>query len=120
MLNYIFSSFLILFKNSSRNFKEDILCLVFVFVAYVGYVGSVATSGVGSRAGILSKFFIGNNLLLKLLRAFSLALNNIPKLFKKDFFSKVFIPLSKFFNLLAKPVCLLSAFSIDNFPSCTS
>ena len=47
-------------------------------------VGSVASSGVGSRVGlrvgILSKFFIVNNLLLKLLRTFSLALNDNPKL----------------------------------------
>ena len=48
--------------------------------------GFVATSGVGSRVGILSKFFIGINLLLNLLGTFSLALNNNPKLFKKDFF----------------------------------
>ena len=33
---------------------------------------SVAGSGVDSRAGILCKFFIGNNLLLKLLRTFLL------------------------------------------------
>ena len=55
--------------------------------------GSVAGSGVGSRAGILSKFFVGNNLILKLLKAFSLAPNNDPKSFKKDFFSSIFIPL---------------------------
>ena len=47
---YIFShlqfffSFLILLKNSSRNFKEDILCLVFAFVAFVDFVCSVVTS----------------------------------------------------------------------------
>ena len=75
MVIYIFSSFLVLFKKSSHNFNEDILHLAFSFV------GSVATSGsvVGSRVGILSEFFIGNNLLLKLLRTFSLALNKNPK-----------------------------------------
>ena len=48
-------------------------------------IGYVASSGVGSpvvsRVGIVSKFFIGNNLLLKLLKTFSLTLNNNPKLF---------------------------------------
>ena len=48
--------------------------------------GSVAGSVVGSRVGILSNFFTGNNLYLKLLRTFSLALNNNPKLFQKDVF----------------------------------
>ena len=70
------------------------LSLVFAFFAFVGSVatsdvgfvatsavGSVATSGVGSRVGILSEFFIGSDLLLKLLRTFSLALKNNPKLF---------------------------------------
>ena len=77
MLIYIISSLLILFKNSSRNFNEDILRLVFVFVIFVATSGSVAISGsvagpgVGSRVGILSKFFIENNLLLKLLKLFS-------------------------------------------------
>ena len=92
------SLFLILFKKSFRNFNEDILRLVFVFSAFAVFVGSVATSGVGSCVGRLSKFLIGNNLLLKLIKTFSLALNNNPKLFKKDFFSSDFIPLSKLFN----------------------
>ena len=90
------------------------MCLVFAFVAFVAIVGSVTTcgsvtgsfatsrsvagSGVGSRLGILSKFFIGNNLLLKLLRTFSLVLSTDNKLFKKDFFSNVLVPFSKFFN----------------------
>ena len=70
------------------------MCLVGVgSVAGFG-VGSVATSGsvvgsVGSRVGILSKFVIENNLLLKLVRTFSLVLNNNSKLFKKDFFRVV-------------------------------
>ena len=62
---------------------------VFAFV-FVAFVGSVSTSGVDSVAtfgvGILYKFFIGNNLLLKLLRTFSLGVNNDPKLFKKAIF----------------------------------
>ena len=41
-------------------------------------VRSLAGFSVDSRTGILSNFFIGNNLLLKLLRTFSLALNNNP------------------------------------------
>ena len=68
-----FSSFLTLFKNSSRNFNEDILRLIFAFLYFVGSVatsGSVAGSGISSRDGIFSTFFIGNNLLLKLLRIF--------------------------------------------------
>ena len=90
----------------------------------VASVGSVATSGVGSAAGsgvgILSKFFLRNNLLLKLLRTFSLILNNNPKLFKKDFFSNVFVPISNFFSSIAKLLCLRSAFSNDKYPSSIS
>ena len=84
----MFSSLLISFKKFSRNFNEDVLCLLFTFVAFVrsiatfgiGFVaisgvGSVATSDVGSGVGILSKFVIGNNRLLqKLLRPFCLVL----------------------------------------------
>ena len=44
LLIYIFSSFLILFKNYSRNLNEDILLLVFAFVAFA-FVDSVANSG---------------------------------------------------------------------------
>ena len=70
----------------------------------VGYVatfgvgsvaGSAALSGAGSRAKVSFEFFIGNNLLLKLLRTFFLALNNNPKLFKRDFF-QVFLYLHLF------------------------
>ena len=52
------------------------------------FVGFVATSGsaAGSCVGISSKFFIGNKLLLKLLRTISLALNNNPKLLRNTFF----------------------------------
>ena len=49
--------------NSCYNLNLDSLCLV----------GSRASSGLGSRIEILSKFFIGNNLLLKLLRNVSFA-----------------------------------------------
>ena len=55
--------------------------------AFVGFVSSIATSGsvagsvVVSRVGIVSKFFIRNNLLLKLLRTLSFAPKNNPKLF---------------------------------------
>ena len=83
----------------SRNSYKDILRLVFGFVAFVvtvasssSVVSSVATSGsvAGSGVGILSNFFIGNNLHLILLRTFSLVLNNDPKLFKKLPFLKCF------------------------------
>ena len=61
------------FNHSCCNFNLDFLFLV------APVPGSVAGSDVGSCVGILSKFFIGNNLLLKSLRAFSLPLNNNPK-----------------------------------------
>ena len=75
------------FKTFLHNFDKHTLRSVFAFDAFVSFVGSVATSGsvassgVGSPVGILSKIFIGNNLLLKLLRTFSLAVNYNPKLF---------------------------------------
>ena len=55
-------------------------------------IGSVATSRsvAGSRVGISSKFFIENNLLLKLLRNYFLGLNNNPKLYKKRLCFKSF------------------------------
>ena len=71
MLIYYFSSFLISFKKFSHNSYENILWLVFAFVAFVG---SVAASGVGLCVGNLCKFCIGNNQLLKLLRTFSVTL----------------------------------------------
>ena len=86
---YFFSSFLILFKNSLHNFNEDPLHLIYAFVFFVATSGSVA----GPVVGMLSKYFVGNNLRLKLLRTFSLSVNNNPKLFKKYFFSSAFIPL---------------------------
>ena len=61
--------------------NEDILRLVFAFVPFVH---SAATSGYVavyfSTSGSVAGSFIGNNLLLKLLRTFSFALNNNPKL----------------------------------------
>ena len=71
----------------------------------------------GACSGACSRSFIGNNLILKLLRTFSLTLNNNPRLFKKDFLSSIFVPLSKFFNSLVKLLCLLLAPSIDKCPS---
>ena len=53
------SSFLISFTNISRNFKEDILRLVFAIVAFVGSAatygsidGSFGTSGSVSGSGV--------------------------------------------------------------------
>ena len=98
--------------NSCCNINLDFSCL-FGSVAFLG-VGSVASSSYSSRAGVLPKFLIGNNMLLNLLKIFSLALKN------KRFFSIVFIPLSKFYNSMAKLLCLLSASSNDKYPSCIS
>ena len=102
---------MISFINSCCNFDLDFYCLAGVASVAGFRVDSVATSSsvagsVGSHVAILSKFFIGNNLLLKILRKISLALNNNPKLYKKDFFSSVFVPFSKFFNSIAKLLCL--------------
>ena len=71
---------------------------------------STTFSGGGSRVEVLSNFFIGINLLLKLSRMLSVALNNNPKLFKKNFFSSVSAPFSKFLNSIPKLLCLRSAF----------
>ena len=76
------------------------------FVASIPTSGSVvdsgftAVSGVGSRVEILSQFFIENNQLLKLLRAFSLALSNNPNLISEKRFFKCFYTFFKilFFN----------------------
>ena len=89
LLIYIFSSLLISFKIISCNFNEYVFHLSFAFIAFIGSAatsGSVASSGVGSSVEISSIFFVGNNLMLKLLRTFSLALSNNTKSFKKDFF----------------------------------
>ena len=115
MCSIIFFLILILFSNSGDNFNEDVLHLVFAFVVCVASASSasVATSCVGLCVGILSKYYIGNNLLLKLLRTFSLAL-----IYFKIHFLCVFVPFLKFFNSLAKLPCLLLVFSVDNVPSC--
>ena len=76
---------MISFLNSCCNFNLDFMCLVGVGSIFTFGVGSAALFGVGSRVGYLSKFFMGNNLLLKLLRTFSVALNDNSTLFKKDF-----------------------------------
>ena len=69
-----FSSAIISFINSCRNFKLEFLCIVGV-ASVTGFgVSSVATSGVDYAArfvarscvGISCQFFIENNLLLKL------------------------------------------------------
>ena len=95
MFFYIFSSFLILFKNYLHNFDEDILHLLVAFARSFATFGFVASSfdtsgSVGSHILIAINFSITNNLLLKLLnkllKAFSLALNNNTKLFKRYFF----------------------------------
>ena len=70
-------SAIISFINSCCNFNQDFLC----------FFGSGASSGVGSRVKILFRFFIGNNMLLKLLRTFSLALKSNTKLYLEIFFS---------------------------------
>ena len=90
-----------------------------LFVAGVDSgAGWNANSNIGSRIGILSEFFIGNNLLLKLLRTFS---KNQSYVFeKKIFFEILFISLSKFFNWVANYLCLLSASFNDKYPSCIS
>ena len=54
-----FSSFFIICKSSSHNFNGDIWRWVFDSVAVSGY-------GVKWHVGILSKFFVRKNLLLKL------------------------------------------------------
>ena len=51
-------------------------------------------------------------MLLKLLRTFSLALENSPKLFKKDF---VFLSLSKFTKSVTKLPYFLSASSNNKY-----
>ena len=71
--------------------------VVFAFVNFLPFIASVgsgvgsgvgwnADSNIGSHVEILSKFFIGKNLLWKLLKTFSLALKNISKLFQIHFF----------------------------------
>ena len=83
-------------------------------------VGSVSGSGVDLRVGISSRSFIGNNLLLKLSGTFFLALNNNPNWFKENFFSLVFLPLSKFFifaeNLVAHHQHLLMTNILHVYP----
>ena len=84
------------------------------------FVGSVPTPGFGSHVEILSNCFIGNDLLLKLLKTIFLELNNNPKLSLKNCFSTVFQPLSKFFVLAAILFCLSSASFNDKCPACIS
>ena len=65
----------------------------------------------------LSRFFISNNLFLKLLRTFSLVVKSNPILFRKSFFSIDFIPLSIFFNSLANSLCSSSESFNDKYHS---
>ena len=59
----------VLFANFSHHFNGYVFCLNF----FVGFgVSNTVGSGVGSSVGFLSRFFIENILLLKLLRTFSL------------------------------------------------
>ena len=81
------SSF-ISFSSAITSFTKSYCSLYLDF--FFRFVGSVASSGVGSHVGILSKFFIGNSLLLKLLKNFSLALNDKRRSFKKNCFSIAF------------------------------
>ena len=66
-------------------------------LAFVASVGSVATSGVGSSVRVLSKIFIRNNLLFKLVRNFSLALKIILSYLEKTIFQ---LPLYLYQNVL--------------------
>ena len=87
-----FLSAIISLTNSCCSFSLDFLCLVGVASVAIFSVGSITPFGVGSAAssasfsalscvGNSSKTIIGNNLILKLLITFSLAVNNNPQLF---------------------------------------
>ena len=76
-----------------------------------------AGSGACSGVGISSRFFIGNILLLKLLRIVSLVPQNNPTFFEKDYFSTCFTPLFIFFNSFTNLLYSLSASSNFNFLS---
>ena len=54
------------------------------------FVGLVVSNTVGLGVGILSRFYVGNILLLKLLRISSLALRNNLACFRKYFLPLVF------------------------------
>ena len=103
-----FSSFTSSFKNSSSNFNAIFL--------YVGFGSGFNNFG----SNFFSKFFIGSNLFLKLLIAFSLAVKNNPMLHRINFFSIDFIPLSILFNLLANFLCSSSTSFNDIYSSCIS
>ena len=81
-----FSTFTILFQKSSYDLDEDdVSSLFFVCSPVANNVDSGSCSGVR----ISSKIFIGNILLLKSLRTFSLAPINNLMLFRKHFFQTV-------------------------------
>ena len=74
---HVFSLLTTSFKNSSRDFHDNF--------QYLGY-GSGANFGSNSCSIFGSKFFIGNNLLLKLLRIFFLSVKNNPLLLRNKLF----------------------------------
>ena len=75
MIYYLFSSSSILFTKCKREF----------FSFFRSGDRSGLGSGVDPVDRVLPRFFIGNDLPLKLLRTFSLALRNNPNLFKNTF-----------------------------------
>ena len=115
LLIIFFPSFLISFTNISRNFKEDILRLVFVLlfllvllllmvlllVLLVLLVLFLVLLLEMERVEILFEFFVRNNLLSKLLRIFSLALNN-----NRTFFGTF----SKLLQFISKMTLLIISF----------
>ena len=105
---------LISFINPCCNFDLNLLSFI------VSVAISIAGSGVGSRVAILFKIYVGNNLLLKLLWDFSLALNNSSKCYvKNNLFQMLFyLFYLKFFNLAAKLFCLSPASSNVKCPPC--
>ena len=106
------------FKNSSSDFNECFLCLS---------IGTGLDSGLGSGSSsnsssgssfssssrssssfgcwILSRYFIGNNSFLKLLRTFPLTERKNAMLFRKNYFFFFFSSLSIYFNSLANLLC---------------
>ena len=83
---HLFHLFQFYSKNFPFNVNEDFLVHFFVDLGVSNTVGSGASSGAIPCVGILFGFFVGNLLLLKLLRIFSLELRNNSAFFKKDLF----------------------------------
>ena len=72
------------------NVNEDFLVRYFVGLGVSNTVGSGASSGAIPCVGILFGFFVGNLLLSKLFRIFSLELRNNSASLKKTFSQLVF------------------------------